>query len=123
MAGEKSVAAGFDVKALVAALESERASRDLAWKDVAEQSGVSASTLTRLTQGRRPDVDSLAALTAWLNVPADRFMRSATPSFGAAAPLTQITAILRQDPNLNPEGAAALEELIKATYKRLRKPR
>jgi transcriptional regulator with XRE-family HTH domain len=111
----------FDVSALHSALDSERIARNLAWKDVASQSGVSASTLTRLSQGRRPDVDSLAALTNWLGMPADRFMGSPTRAFGAASPLTQISTIIREDPNLNSDAAAALEELVKATYARLRR--
>ena len=114
--------ARFDVAALHAALDSQRRSRQLAWKEVADESGVSASTLTRLSQGRQPDVNSLAALTAWLGISADDFMRPARPAerFGAPAPLARISTILHRDPNLNPEGAAALEEMIKATYARLR---
>ncbi len=111
----------FDVSALHAALDSERRSRRLAWKDVAAESGVSASTLTRLSQGRRPDIDSLAALTTWLGMSADHFMRGErVEQFGGASPLAQISSILHQDPHLNPEGSAALEELIRATYSRLR---
>ena len=111
----------FDVAALHAALESERRSRRLTWKDVAEQSGVSASTLTRLSQGRQPDVNSLAALTTWLGMSADHFMRAETiDQFGAASPLAQISSIIHRDPHLNREGAVALEELIRATYARLR---
>ena len=111
----------FDVSALHAALDSERRSRRLAWKDVAAESGVSASTLTRLSQGRRPDVDSLAALTTWLGMSADHFMRrERVEQFGGASPLAQISSILHRDPHLNPEGSAALEELIRATYSRLR---
>ena len=121
MKSKKVEASRFDVAALHSALDSERVARDLNWKDVAQQSGVSASTLTRLSQGRRPDVDSLAALASWLRMPADSFMAPRVRAFGAASPLTQISALLHDDPNLNSEGAAALEELIKATYKRLRK--
>ena len=111
----------FDVAALHAAMDSERRSRRLTWKDVAAQSGVSASTLTRLSQGRQPDVNSLAALTAWLGISADHFMRAKTiDHFGAASPLAQISSIIHRDPHLNPEGAVALEELIRATYARLR---
>ena len=58
----------FDVTALHAAMDGQRRSRRLTWKDVATESGVSASTLTRLSQGRQPDVNSLAALTAWLGM-------------------------------------------------------
>ncbi|MDA9399851.1 hypothetical protein ACM42_02105 [Bradyrhizobium sp. CCBAU 25338] len=81
--------------------------------------GVSASTPTRLSQGRRPDVGSLAALTQWLGLPADRLGQRKV-AFGAASPLTQISSILREDPNLNENATAALDELIKATYARLR---
>lgn len=111
----------FDVAALHATMESERRTRRLTWKDVAAQSGVSASTLTRLSQGRQPDVNSLAALTAWLGISADHFMRAeSVDQFGSASPLAQISSIIHRDPNLNPEGAVALEELVRATYARLR---
>lgn len=111
----------FDVSALHAALDAERVARRLTWKEIAHQSQVSASTLTRLSQGRRPDVDSLTALTQWLGVSADRFMGGRSRvAFGAASALTQISSIIREDPNLNPDAAAALDELVKATYARLR---
>jgi transcriptional regulator with XRE-family HTH domain len=117
---KKNAVSQFDVSALHSALDSERVSRRLTWKDVSAASGVSASTLTRLSQGKRPDVDSLAALTAWLKIPADRFMGQRVAAFGAASPLTQISSILRDDPDLNEEAASALDEMIKATYARLR---
>ena len=111
----------FDVDALHAAMDSERRSRRLTWKQVAAESGVSASTLTRLSQGRQPDVNSFAALTAWLGMSADHFMRTGqVAQFGAASSLAQISSIIHTDPNLSPEGSVALEELIRATYERLR---
>ena len=114
----------FDVAALHAALDSERRSRRLTWKDVAAESGVSASTLTRLSQGRQPDVNSLAALTSWLGMSADHFMRGERiEQFGGASPLAQISSILHRDPYLNPEGSATIEELIRVTYSRLRTDR
>lgn len=114
----------FDVMALHSAMDAQRRSRRLAWKDVAEESGVSASTLTRLSQGRQPDVNSLAALTAWLGMSADNFMHGdSVAKFGAPSPLAQISTIIHRDPHLNPEGTAALEEMIKAAYTRLRTDR
>lgn len=120
MKTKKNGGGQFDVSALYSALDAERMARNLNWKEVSAESGVSASTLTRLSKGRRPDVDSLAALTAWLGIPADRFMASRRQACGAASPLTQISIIIRDDPNLNPDAATALEELVKATYTRLR---
>lgn len=110
----------FDVEALHSALEGERIARGLNWKDVSAQSGVSASTLSRLAQGKRPDVDSLTSLTRWMGLSADRFMGIPAQGFGGASPLAQISTILRDDPNLNKEAATALDQLIKSTYARLR---
>jgi transcriptional regulator with XRE-family HTH domain len=120
---KKRITAQFDVDALHAAMESERIARGLTWKDVSAESGVSASTLTRLSQGKRPDVDSLTALTQWMGVSADRFMGVPEKGFGGASSLAQISSILRGDPNLNKEAATALDELIKSTYARLRSNR
>lgn len=123
MKSKKIEGSHFDVPALHAALDAERLARNLTWKDVSSRSGVSASTLTRLSQGRRPDVDSLTALTGWLGMSADHFMGIRTRIFGAGSPLTQISTIIREDPDLNTEAAAALDELVKATYARLRSQR
>jgi transcriptional regulator with XRE-family HTH domain len=117
---KKSAAPSFDVSGFYAALDAERLARRLNWKDVSTASGVSASTLTRLSQGKRPDVDSLASLTAWLGMSVDRFLGRRATTFGSASPLTQISSILRDDPDLNDDAATALDEMIKATYARLR---
>ena len=92
-------------------------------KKVADAAGVSASTLTRMAQGRRPDVDSLAALLRWSGLEASDFIRlDGRPAKSlTATPLAMISTYLRSDPNLSKESAIALDELIKATYQRLRK--
>lgn len=111
----------FDASAFFSALDAQRAARRLTWKDVAAQSGVSASTLTRMAQGRRPDVDSLAALVAWSGLKADDYIRESEDGRARPEPLAVISTHLRADRNLTEEGAIALEELIKATYERLRR--
>jgi len=112
----------FDAEAFYRALDAERQARKLNWKQIAADSGVSASTLTRMAQGKRPDVDGLAALTAWSGLNADDYIRSedAKPE---AEPLAKITTYLKSDRNLTPEAATALDEMIKATYERLRQSR
>ncbi|MEI9899960.1 MAG: helix-turn-helix domain-containing protein [Hyphomicrobium sp.] len=119
MKSGKHTSAQFDVSAFQAALDAQRQAKGLTWKDVSVQSGVSASTLTRLSQGKRPDVDSLTALTQWLGLSADRFMGRVI-AFGTATPLAQISSILMDDPNLNKDAAIALDEMIKSTYARLK---
>jgi transcriptional regulator with XRE-family HTH domain len=108
----------FDGAAFYDALDSQRRARNLNWKQVAAESGVSASTLTRMAQGKRPDVDGLAALTAWSGLAADDFIRS-DGERRDPEPLAKITTYLRSDKNLTPEAAIALDQVIKATYERL----
>jgi len=111
----------FDSDAFYAALDGVRRGRDLNWKEVAAQSGVSASTLTRMAQGKRPDVDGLAALVAWSGLDADDYVRSNQEDRPEAEPLAMISTYLRSDRNLSPESAKALEEMVKAAYETLRK--
>ena len=117
--------ANFDADAFYSALDAQRLAQRLNWKQVAERSGISASTLTRMAQGRRPDVDSLAALLNWSGLDATEFVRTESEpgqeEDQGPEPLAMISTYLRSDPNLSQESATALDELIKATYSRLRK--
>ena len=110
----------FDAEAFFSAIDAERRSRRQTWKRVAEEAQVSASTLSRMAQGRRPDVDSMAALVAWSGLSADMFVRDdqAKPKPGF---LSMMSTYLKSDPQLTPEAADALDELMKATYERMRK--
>jgi len=109
----------FDAPAFFTALDAERQARGKNWKQVAEQAGVSQSTLTRLAQGKRPDVDSLAALVDWAGLKADDYVVRVHQN-EAANPLAMISTYLKSDRNLTPEAAAALEKVVKATYEALR---
>ncbi|MCW5687109.1 MAG: helix-turn-helix transcriptional regulator [Pseudolabrys sp.] len=111
----------FDGEAFFAAIDAQRVARGLTWKKVAEQAQVPASTLTRMSQGRRPDVDSLSALCVWSGISADDFFRVEAASRGSAEPLAKLTAHFRADPNLSKESAVALETLIKTAYQQFRK--
>jgi transcriptional regulator with XRE-family HTH domain len=110
----------FDAMGFYQALDATRRARQITWRQVAREAGVTASTLTRMAQRKRPDVDSLAALTAWSGLRADDFVRSDEKE-PTAEPLAMISTYLRSDPTLSAEAAEALDELVKATYQRLRK--
>ena len=107
----------FDVGAFYSALDSQRVAKGLTWKEVSEESGVSQPTLSRLSQGKRPDVDGLALLLAWSGLDAALFL----PEASSPEPLAQITANLRADRNLTPESATALEQIIRVAYQQFRK--
>lgn len=108
----------FDGQAFFSALDGTRLARDLTWKDVAAEAGVSASSLTRIGQGRRPDVDTLSALCVWSGLDAGSFMGGHDRT--RAESLAAISEHVRTDPNLSPANAALLDELIKSSYERLR---
>ena len=111
----------FDNEAFYAALDAHRQARRLTWKKVAEEANISASTLTRIAQGRRPDVDTLASLCAWSGLNADDFMGRGSKATATAEPLAEMAAHLRADPNLTKEGAKAIEALLKTAYEQFRK--
>lgn len=108
----------FDADAFYVALDLQRTARQLTWKQVAVEAGISPSTLTRMKQGKRPDVDSMAALAAWAGLDVDDYVASGDR--GEAASMPRISALLRADPHLSPESATAIEELLRMTYERLR---
>ena len=58
----------FDNKAFNLVLDTVRGSKGMNWKQVAEESGVSASTLSRIIMGKNPDVDSLTRLVHWCGI-------------------------------------------------------
>jgi transcriptional regulator with XRE-family HTH domain len=113
----------FDTEAFRAALDSQRVAMGMTWKEVADEAGVSASTLTRMAQGKRPDVDGLAALLRWSGLKAEMFIvaKGGTKK-KEAEPIAQITAVLRADKSLSRASAQAIEEILKAAYKRFREP-
>ncbi|HEY2416159.1 MAG TPA: hypothetical protein VGI40_28210 [Pirellulaceae bacterium] len=89
----------------------------MTWKQVSKESDVGASTLTRMAQGRRPDVDSLAALLKWSDLSADDFIVDSDDSEQSApSPLANIAAQFRRDKKLPPEGKKAIEATLKAMY-------
>jgi transcriptional regulator with XRE-family HTH domain len=110
----------FDAEKFIATLDNTRQARRVTWRKMADEAGVSASTLTRLSQGKRPDVDSLGALAHWAGVQTDTFYKSELAP-RPTEPLAQAMGYLRADPSLGEEGANALEAILRVTYEQLRK--
>ena len=109
----------FAADAFYEALDATRDARKKTWKQVGEESGVSASTFTRMAQGRRPDVDSLAKMVSWSGLDPNDYV--VTPGRKRSAEsLAVISTLLKGDKNLTPESAAALEKVIRAAYQQFR---
>ena len=65
----------FDSDRLAAMVIAKRDGRGLR-ATATEIGGVSASTLSRIEQGKIPDLDTFLRLCRWLDVSADEFMQS-----------------------------------------------
>lgn len=113
------------------AIKRKREESGMSLRDVADKTGVSASTLSRIENGTgKPDADNIARLTAWLNMPMERVM-SGRASGDEAKPVVYfpqeatpeiVEAHLRADRNLTPETAKALSELFRVAYAQFSQP-
>ena len=108
----------FDFPSFYAALSATVKARNTTWKAVSEQTGVSQTTLSRMSNGRQPDAASLTALSAWSGINPVDFM--STPR-RPREPIAMVSKLLREDPNLDRAGADALETIITAAYDRFRR--
>ena len=108
------------------AVKRRREEQGLSLRDVADQTGVSASTLSRIENGTgKPDAENIARLTAWLDMPLDRVMAARQHNNDGAEAVVYfphestpeiVEAHLRADRNLSPETASALSELFRVAY-------
>lgn len=105
----------------------KRESERLSLRDVAKQTQVSASTLSRIENGTgTPDTPTLARLAQWLSLPFERIVglnhaaadaaivyypRESTPDI--------VAAHFRADKNLTPEAASYLAEMVRLAYKQV----
>jgi len=113
----------IDLEALYGALNAERENRGLSWRELGKEIGTSASTFTRLAQGRGTDADTFATLVAWLGVSADHFVRGNEPPKGQPRTVAAISSYLRADRSLSREESDALDKIMRSAYKALRSAR
>ncbi len=121
----------INTKELGRAIKRKREQMELSLRDVATETQVSASTLSRIENGTgKPDADNIARLTNWLDMPVDRVMKR-TQRTDTVEPVIYyphestpeiIEAHLRADRNLSPETARALSEMFRVAYKQFSKP-
>src|SRR5207244_318833 len=108
------------------AIRRRREELSLSLRDVADQTNVSASTLSRIENGTgKPDADNIARLTSWLGVPLQRILSGGREERDEAKAVVYypheatpeiVEAHLRADRNLSPETAGALSELFRVAY-------
>jgi transcriptional regulator with XRE-family HTH domain len=108
------------------AIRRRREQQGLSLRDVADETGVSASTLSRIENGTgKPDADNIARLAAWLDMPIERVMHHGHRAATDPKPVVYyphestpeiVEAHLRADRQLTPQTAKALSELFRVAY-------
>lgn len=114
---------GFDGQAFYRALAKAVEERELNWKQVSKNTGVSASTLTRMAQGKKPDASSLAALSAWSGLNPANFVEGVsmyTPQPERSDVVNEVSALLRAQKDLTVDAKEALESIFKIAYEKFK---
>lgn len=106
----------IDIRELARMLRAKRGKNGL--RSVAQEiGGVSASTLSRIEQGKIPDLDTFIKLCKWLGVSTDHFTQGNENLESQAAPTFAVVAAhLRADRTLDPQTAEALVTMIQMAY-------
>ncbi|BCM94494.1 hypothetical protein IAD21_06401 (plasmid) [Abditibacteriota bacterium] len=118
----------IDIHQLATLVRDKRGTRGLreVAKEITEKFGeVSASTLSRVEQGKVPDLDVYMRLCRWLGASPSQFaIHNSGVTAGEANSVTlttpqRIAAHLRADRELKPEQATALAEMMRLAYEAL----
>lgn len=114
----------IDTAALYSALDAARQVRQLSWRSLAGEIGVSPSLLSRLHNGLNPDSNGFATIIAWLRLPAENFFQSDQPDStqDAREPelMAQLAPLLRARKDLSETDVKYLQQVISATIDRAR---
>src|SRR2546425_13138119 len=79
---------GVNTSALGDAVRRRREQKGMSLRDVAEETEVSASTLSRIENGTgKPDADNIARLAAWLDMPIEGVMHPGSRSAADPQPV------------------------------------
>ena len=117
---------GVNTAELGSAIRRRREQQGMSLRDLADETGVSASTLSRIENGTgKPDADNIARLAAWLDMPIERVMHHGNRAASDPKPVVYyphestpeiVEAHLRADKHLTPQTAKALSELFRVAY-------
>ena len=112
-----------DVRGLHAALDGARKSAGWSWRQLARELDLSPSTMSRLANGYKPDVDAFAVMVSWLRVDPQKFMlsdddRRRRESEPQPDLMAELTPLLRARKDLQSRDVDFLEELIGSAVRR-----
>lgn len=117
------MAGRLETARLYAVLDAQREARGLSWRQLAAEAGVSASLVSRMGNGHRPDLDGFIALVQWLGMPAETFMvwpqgqgeQQSRPSLEA-----QLAPLLRAEEELTEADQQHVLDVVGITLRHMR---
>jgi len=114
--------AKISAERLYTALNAARLGRGISWRALAKDIGVSASLLSRISNGQKPDADGFATIVRWLGLPAEQFIDDDNDNEMPVSPdvLVQLAPLLRAQKDLDENDVKYLEQVIAATLERAR---
>jgi len=105
--------ATIDIEKLSQMVKNRRGTKNL--REIAAEIGdVSISTLSRIEQGKVPDLDTFLKICEWLGVPSTDFTSEA--SVCEDDHKTNVLYHLRADRNLDPEIVESIAKMIEFAY-------
>ncbi len=105
----------LNTELLAGMLKNKRAGRGL--RAVAEEiGGVSFATLSRVEQGKIPDVDTYIRICKWMNVSSDTFIEADKKKKKPVSSRENVIAHLRADRELSKETLNMLIQVIDMAY-------
>lgn len=114
----------INTAALYSALDAARQERQVSWRALAGEIGVSPSLLSRLGNGLKPDTDGFATIIGWLRLPAEQFfVRDGDESADEVREpdlMAQLAPLLRARKDLSETDIKYLQQVIGLTVKRAR---
>jgi transcriptional regulator with XRE-family HTH domain len=113
----------LDTSRLYAALDAQREAHGLSWRQLAAEAGVSASLVSRMGNGHRPDLDGFIALVQWLGMPAETFMRwpeGRSDRRGRPTLEAQLAPLLRAEEELSEADQQHVLDVVGITLRHIR---
>ena len=105
----------LDMELFIAYLKARRGEMGL--REAVQQIGeISPATLSRIENGRIPDMEVFLRLSDWIGVPAETFLKREEEPVPHRKTVEVIEAHLRADRNLDDATAEAIAKMVKAAY-------
>ena len=88
-------------------------------RETSKEIGISPATLSRVENGKLPDLDTFRKICNWLNIDGGTILGCSKSADKESPPLQSLSVHLKADKNLSPKVADALANMIISSQKML----